>query len=57
MLVYEILMPEEQVKKMLDKLILPTTLSLAKIFDVSQAFVLERLDVMEKDTLIAGYDF
>ena len=57
MLVYEMLMPEEQVKKTLDKLILPTTLSLAKIFDVSQAFVSERLDVMETDTLIAGYDF
>ena len=57
MLVYEMLMPEKQVKKMLDKLILPTTLSLAKLFDVSQAFVIERLKVMEKDTLIAGYDF
>jgi len=57
MLVYEMLMPEEQVKKMLNKLILPTTFSLAEIFNVSQDFVRERLRGMNEDTLIAGYNF
>lgn len=57
MLVYEMLMPESQVKKMLNKLILPTTFSLAEIFNVSQDFVRERLKAMKEDAMIAGYNF
>ena len=55
-LTYEILMPETQVNDVLDKLILPTTLSLAKIFQVSQEFVRRRLDEMRVTTNIAGYN-
>ena len=57
MLVYEMLMPEQQVKNVLDKLILPTTWNLAKIFNVSQDFVKERLKEMKKVPWIAGYNF
>ena len=56
-LVYELLMPEEQVKKMLGELLMPTTFSLAKIFDVSQEFVRQRLQEMQIQTLIGGYNF
>lgn len=56
-LIHELLMPERQVKEVLGELLIPTTLSLAKIFDVSQKFVRERLDEMHLDTLIAGYNY
>lgn len=57
MLVYEMLMPKSQVKKILNKLILPTTFSLAKIFSVSQEFVRQRLDEMHIDVYIGGYNY
>ena len=56
-LLYELLMPERQVKEMVGQLRIPTTLSLAKIFDVSQEFVRERLDEMHIETLIVGYNY
>ena len=57
--VYEFLMPEDEVHDVLDKLILPTTFSLANIFDVTQEFVKERLDAMRErlKRLIGNYDF
>lgn len=56
-LIYEMLMPESQVKEILGKLILPTTFTLAKIFNVSQEFVRQRLDEMGIDAYIAGYNY
>lgn len=56
-LAYEILMPASQVEEVLNKLILPTTYSLAKIFKVSQEFVRERLDEIGTQVQIAGYNF
>lgn len=57
MLTNEMLMPESQVKDVICKLILPTTRSLAEIFQVTQEFVNLRLSEMGVMTLIAGYNF
>ena len=57
MLTNEMLMPESQVKDVICKLILPTTFSLAEIFQVTQEFVRQRLAEMEVETPIAGYNF
>ena len=56
-LAYELLMPEQQVRKIMGKLLMPTTFSLAKIFDVSQEFVRERLNEMQIDEYVGGYNF
>ncbi len=56
-LIHELLMPERQVKEILGELLIPTTLSLAEIFDVSQEFVRQRLDEMHLDTRIGGYNY
>lgn len=57
MLIHEMLMPESQVKDVICKLLFPTTFSLSKIFQVSQAFVRQRLDEMDVVVLIGGYNF
>lgn len=57
LLTYEMLMPTSQVEDVLDKLILPTTYSLADVFQVSQEFVRQRLNEMRVTTLIGGYNF
>ena len=57
LLTYEMLMPTTQVEDVLEKLLLPTTFSLADIFHVSQEFVKERLSEMQVTTLIGGYNF
>ena len=58
-LVYELLMPKEEIHDVMYRLILPTTLNLANIFDVTQEFVRERLDEIRQSLprMIAGYDF
>jgi hypothetical protein len=56
-LVFELLMPENQVEEILDKLVLPTTYSLSKIFRVPQEFVRNRLDAMGTKKQIAGYNY
>ena len=56
-LTYELLMPESQVRAMCKKLLLPTTFALAKIFNVTQEFVRERLDAIDKLPDIAGYNY
>ena len=58
-LTYELLMPEDEVQDVLKQLILPTTLSLANIFYVTQEFVRERLDDIRPrlGRMIGGYDF
>lgn len=56
-LAYALLMPEMQVENVIGQLILPTTLSLAEIFNVSQQFVIERLYDMKANWLIAGYNY
>lgn len=57
MLTYEMLMPESQVKDVVDKLILPTTYVLADIFHVSQEFVKQRLDKMHVNRQIGNYHY
>ncbi len=56
-LIYELLMPEKQVRVMCNKLLLPTTYALANIFSVSQEFVRARLDAMGMNKNIAGYNY
>lgn len=58
-LVYELLMPEEEVYDVMHRLILVTTLNLANIFDVTQEFVRERLDEIRQSLprMVGGYDF
>ena len=56
-MVFELLMPKNQVKEMLDKLILPTTYSLSKIFRVPQEFVRKRLAAMNITKNIAEYNY
>ena len=56
MLVDEMLMPELQVKEMIGKLILPSTVVLAKLFQVSEQFVRQRLAEINIKTRIAGYN-
>lgn len=55
-LVFELLMPESQVKEIIDKMVAPTTHSLSKIFRVPQEFVRKRLDAIEITKQIAGYN-
>ncbi len=55
--VHELLMPEVAVREILNKLIMPTTHSLGKIFSVPQDFVIERLEDNNWHESIAGYDF
>lgn len=56
MLEHEMLMPEPQVKDVICKLILPSTVVLADIFQVSEEFVKQRLDEIGIMTLIQGYN-
>ena len=58
-LVYELLMPEEEIYDVIYRLILPTTLNLANVFDVTQEFVRERLDEIRNSLprMVGGYDF
>ena len=53
------LMPKEEIHDVMYRLILPTTLNLANVFDVTQEFVRERLDEIRQSLprMIAGYDF
>ena len=57
MLANEMLIPESQVKDVIRKLILPTTFTLAKIFQVSQEFVILRLAEIGVMSPIAGYNY
>lgn len=57
--IYELLMPEAKIHEVNRRLIMPTVLSLANIFDVEPNFVVERLDAMKgvRRRMIGGYDF
>lgn len=57
LLTYEMLMPETQVKDILKKLLMPTTFSLARIFQVPQEFVKQRLHEMGVTSLIGGFNY
>lgn len=57
MLAHEMLAPEEQVRDVLSRLIIPTTYALGEIFQVSQDFVRERLSEIKLAALIAGYNY
>ena len=57
MLVYEMLMPEHQVRMVLRKLNVPTTYILAEIFQVPTMFVTHRLKAMNITEQIGGYNF
>ncbi len=57
MLLNEMLMPYVQVKNTLDKLVLPTTFSLSKVFKVPQQFVRQRLSAMHVTRMVAGYNY
>lgn len=55
-LTYELLMPESQVRNIVNKLLLPTVSGLANIFQVSEWFVKQRLNYIDLPSFIIGYD-
>jgi hypothetical protein len=56
-IVFDLMMPEDQVNDMISKLILPTTYSLSNIFRVPQWFVRKRLDLMHTKRQVADHDY
>ena len=56
-LVDEMLMPREEVKDVVSKLIIPTTYCLSEVFQVPQDFVRERLKDLKLPTMIAGFNY
>ena len=58
-LMYELLMPEDKVHAIIEKLILPTTLSLGDVFSVPRSFLIERLRNLKNkpQKYIGDYDY
>lgn len=56
-LVDELLMPREEVRDVVGKLLIPTTYTLSEVFQVPQDFVRQRLKDLKLPILIAGYNY
>lgn len=56
-LVSEMLMPQNEVRNTVKRLLIPTTYNLGEVFQVPQDFVRARLNDLKIPTMIAGYNY